>query len=352
MGQVEVNRAQIVLPSAPNHDATHETSRWNQRRPSPAVVSGYGAPMASPNPARGCLTSTIHWLSYLMFFPIVIAVVTVCVFGWLAVSSGGDLSVLIAQLSDGPEGMLTPGLLGFSTTIQLCVMVTFPAVAALILPRVDGEIFALPNTAAAALEKVLGAHAIARSRMAWMLAAAVGGLTIGLLPGWVAGVLMELEMIENMGWNESMNLIGDALSDTSAPGWGLMLFAVVVAAPVCEELVFRGYLWSAAERGLPLPAVWIVTSLAFALIHGNPIHIIAVLPIALFLGWLRWMSGSIWPCMLAHFLNNALATGMSVGMGPDADVGLIPCTAAFGVTLFAAGAAWTWCHQRPLEPTE
>jgi membrane protease YdiL (CAAX protease family) len=38
-----------------------------------------------------------------------------------------------------------------------------------------------------------------------------------------------------------------------------------------------------------------------------------VLATGLLLGWLRWTSGSVWPGVLAHFLNNGLATVLVVG---------------------------------------
>jgi membrane protease YdiL (CAAX protease family) len=78
----------------------------------------------------------------------------------------------------------------------------------------------------------------------------------------------------------------------------------------------------------------------------NPIHVAAVLPIGLFLGWLRWMSGSIWPSMAGHFVNNSVATAMSVYMGADAEIGFIPSLGGFGFTLLIAGAAAAWYHHQ------
>ena len=103
-----------------------------------------------------------------------------------------------------------------------------------------------------------------------------------------------------------------------------LLFAVVVLliAPVGEELVFRGFLWSALEQGSSRWIAWILTSLLFALYHGDPLHILAVLPLGLILGWLRMVSGSIWPSIAVHFGNNAMAVLWTLYFGADADFDL------------------------------
>ena len=78
-------------------------------------------------------------------------------------------------------------------------------------------------------------------------------------------------------------------------------------APLVEELIFRGLLygWLAGRWGTV--AAWIVSSLAFAAAHVEPAHVILVLPLGLFFGWLRRRTDSLWPSLVAHMVNNGLA---------------------------------------------
>ncbi|NOG73960.1 CPBP family intramembrane glutamic endopeptidase [Roseicella sp. DB1501] len=72
----------------------------------------------------------------------------------------------------------------------------------------------------------------------------------------------------------------------------LSLAVVVVLAPVGEELFFRHWLWrrlgsrSAALRGVATGGLWIASHLR------GPLGMLALLPMALLLGWARERSGS------------------------------------------------------------
>lgn len=86
-----------------------------------------------------------------------------------------------------------------------------------------------------------------------------------------------------------------------------MALSTAVLAPVVEELLFRGLLWNLFERWLPAVVPFVLTTVAFALIHGSGQHILGIVPHAIAMGLLRYTSKSLWPPMLLHFVNNALA---------------------------------------------
>ncbi len=111
-------------------------------------------------------------------------------------------------------------------------------------------------------------------------------------PGWETG---SIEMIR-----ESVRA-GGLVSAAS-------LLSILVLAPFVEELVFRGWLYSGLIHRLgPLRTI-VCTTVAFTCFHMDPHHIVATIPLGLFFGWLRASTGSVWPCMLAHVINNLLAT--------------------------------------------
>lgn len=82
---------------------------------------------------------------------------------------------------------------------------------------------------------------------------------------------------------------------------------IVVVAPLTEELVFRGILVRGlairygARRGIVFGA------LIFALAHLYPAKLPGVFAGGLMLGWLVLRTGSVWPGVFAHMLNNGIA---------------------------------------------
>jgi membrane protease YdiL (CAAX protease family) len=95
-----------------------------------------------------------------------------------------------------------------------------------------------------------------------------------------------------------------AYQTARATGWlpGLAI-ATIVAAPAGEEVFFRGFLfrgWVRSPRGAAI-AIPII-SVIFASLHVqyNIYGMLQILIVGLFLGWLRWRSGSTVLTMLCH----------------------------------------------------
>jgi membrane protease YdiL (CAAX protease family) len=89
--------------------------------------------------------------------------------------------------------------------------------------------------------------------------------------------------------------------------FGASLAVMAGLAPLVEELVFRGLLygWLAGRWGTVV--AWIMSSLAFAAAHIDLAHVLLVLPLGLWLGWLRRRTDSLWPSLVAHMVNNGIA---------------------------------------------
>lgn len=82
---------------------------------------------------------------------------------------------------------------------------------------------------------------------------------------------------------------------------------VLVLAPVAEELLLRGALFGRVRRLISPMGTIAATSLLFTLAHWSPAGIsrpVTLIPLALMLGWLRWRSGRLWPCMVLHAWSN------------------------------------------------
>jgi membrane protease YdiL (CAAX protease family) len=75
---------------------------------------------------------------------------------------------------------------------------------------------------------------------------------------------------------------------------------------ICEEIMFRGFIYRFFEGKSHWHAIWISASL-FALFHLDPYRFLPVLFLGLMLGWLLYKTNSIIPSMLSHTINNSAA---------------------------------------------
>lgn len=81
---------------------------------------------------------------------------------------------------------------------------------------------------------------------------------------------------------------------------------VVILAPITEELLFRGWIYTALRARWSFAPSFIVTAAAFAAIHwdADHRHMLGVLPLALAVGLLRELTGSIRPTIALHAVYN------------------------------------------------
>jgi membrane protease YdiL (CAAX protease family) len=109
---------------------------------------------------------------------------------------------------------------------------------------------------------------------------------------------------------------------------------------VAEELLFRGVLQNALGRNL---RAVLIAGTAFALFHIDPVHVVGVLPLGLFLSWVAYRSSTL-VSIFAHVVNNTLAVlsihsaTLDVGYGTGRE---LPMSWLIGSLLVFACAAWT-----------
>lgn len=94
--------------------------------------------------------------------------------------------------------------------------------------------------------------------------------------------------------------------DTLSGGAAVVVLAVIVA-PFAEEIMFRGVLYPGLRDRFNPYAAAIVSSLVFALFHGEPFVFVPIFLLGLMLAWLTDMTRSIWPAIIAHAAFNASA---------------------------------------------
>jgi membrane protease YdiL (CAAX protease family) len=90
---------------------------------------------------------------------------------------------------------------------------------------------------------------------------------------------------------------------------GMFVFFACIAAPFVEELTFRGFVFNALRRYLPLWAAVLGSSVLFALAHWQPGNAGALIPLTAagaVLAVVYYRTGSLVASMLTHALFNSV----------------------------------------------
>lgn len=87
----------------------------------------------------------------------------------------------------------------------------------------------------------------------------------------------------------------------------LAFIALVIIAPVAEEVIFRGYLYGNLRKNISVWWAIIITSVLFGFVHGAWNLAIDTFALSVVLCLLREKTGSLWSPILLHMAKNGLA---------------------------------------------
>jgi uncharacterized protein len=131
---------------------------------------------------------------------------------------------------------------------------------------------------------------------------------------WVVFILFSAVWAAALGVTENDDLPQELGADDSTTALVFVALLVCVAAPIAEELFFRGFCFTALRRWIGLIPAAVATGVIFGLIHAGSADAVFLVPLAFFglvLCLLYHRTGSLLPCMALHAFNNALALGVS-----------------------------------------
>lgn len=92
----------------------------------------------------------------------------------------------------------------------------------------------------------------------------------------------------------------------SAPLWQVIILMAVVPA-FCEEIAFRGFIFSGLLQNKGRLRAVLLTSIVFGLSHGVLQQTLAATIFGVLLGWITLRTGSILPALLVHAINNSMS---------------------------------------------
>lgn len=138
--------------------------------------------------------------------------------------------------------------------------------------------------------------------------------------GWgraagLIGLLLLVFIILSAVWSEAVNPSREKLLEDLGANEGttlLLLSAALtcIVAPMCEEFLFRGYMFTALRNWRGTWPAALITGVIFGGVHVGSAPALDLIPLA-GLGFglclLYRYSGSLYPCFAAHSLNNCIA---------------------------------------------
>jgi len=116
-----------------------------------------------------------------------------------------------------------------------------------------------------------------------------------------------------------------------------MTITVVLAAPLGEELFFRGFALPALRRSWGVLTAVLVSGALFSLLHMDPVGFLGLMEIGILLAALRWWTGSLWAAVIGHAVNNGIAGGAFLIGWEDPELPPPVWVLALGAVLLVAG---------------
>jgi membrane protease YdiL (CAAX protease family) len=101
----------------------------------------------------------------------------------------------------------------------------------------------------------------------------------------------------------------EVMTRLDVTGWNFFLtfFSAAIFAPVAEEIFFRGFLYGGLRARFGSIVAIIVSTVFFTALHFSLDAFVPILVLGLFLAWLYERTGSLYPGIILHASNNALA---------------------------------------------
>lgn len=131
------------------------------------------------------------------------------------------------------------------------------------------------------------------------IALVLAGLGVSILLSEIDNIFRSLIRIPDFLVNYLSSIIyGESFYST--------FIALVIVAPITEELLFRGVILSGLSSKYGSRKAVILTSLLFGLFHLNPVQIIGAIFVGLVLGWMKLKFDSIVVPIVFHGIYNAL----------------------------------------------
>lgn len=131
-------------------------------------------------------------------------------------------------------------------------------------------------------------------------------MAVALSWGFDISYTYALELFEAEAFIPKQEAIEEAFEESTFKP--LLYIDINVLAPVSEEILFRGFILAGLAFTLGRVSGALISSVLFSAVHIDIDVMPPIFVFSMLLAWLYIRTGSIWPPIAAHALNNMIAT--------------------------------------------
>jgi membrane protease YdiL (CAAX protease family) len=222
-----------------------------------------------------------------------------------ALSIHGVVLVVVALLDmfgllgDNPKQTLISPL---AISIQVLFTCTILTLLAAKIPKAYGH----------SPSKWLG---LGRADLVVIVVSALGIIGMGFLVDEVVFIIHHLA--PGMFSSSGLEMFNRVFVNASPVAFVLLTVVISIGPGIGEEFFFRGFMQRILGVDLPIWAAITLQAVLFGVLHVNMLQGAGAFLIGLYLGFVAFRTRSIWPCVVAHGLNNFLCS-MFARFDPDA----------------------------------
>lgn len=182
------------------------------------------------------------------------------------------------------------------TMTSLVILVTFVTLYSLEL----GIVWLVARRAGVSFAESVGLQRVPRLGM-WLALAGATSLGLRLVATGYAGFMLSMHWLLP-GWDSNPA----KYFPQGALGSAVLVFIIVLAAPLVEEVIFRGVLLPSLASRFGMPWGIAVTVVVFAAMHLNPFSFAPILLVGWALAMLFLRSRSLWVSVACHSAFNGI----------------------------------------------
>ena len=136
-----------------------------------------------------------------------------------------------------------------------------------------------------------------------------------IAPLVISGFGLSLVLVEVIGWIPMPGFIEEMFREIMSGNPVSKIIALVVIAPIAEEMLFRGLIFREFARRYSMPHAIFGSAALFALFHLNPWQAVVAFPIGVIAAWLVLKTGSIIPGIVLHAALNFTSSFLLIPIG-------------------------------------
>jgi len=169
---------------------------------------------------------------------------------------------------------------------------------------------------------VLETFNLRRPKVLRVIITSVVGL-LGIYFIWGIASIFVIPFLENNLGKQELQAPVKMIIDAKKNNPSLLIYLAIlttIVAPICEELVFRGYIYGTLKRFSCRFFAATVSGLFFAVVHTSLWSLVPLFIVGFCLAIIYEVSGSLWASILTHAMFNGVATFALIFIHNDANL--------------------------------